>query len=1277
MEAKYGGKNCTGFPTSVEGCSKPPCPVHCSWSQWSDFNQCSMTCGLGTQQRVRNHMLKPLYGGSTCLGGESEVRDCQIAENCPIDCVWGDWSEWSRCSTTCGGGEKVKRRDIAVPASAGGSCMGTHSIRSSCSLLPCAITPTAYTSAPRDNSRQEPDNFDFQSNTDYYYFATIDNKPVGGQSLGCQADWMALPQGWELAPRDNAAVMIALRYCFETACVVLSNGDCIRTHCSDPPGTVVTSANGMPLDALTIERGWGEGELYRPKDCVGRMLIRKRNMFAPQPGEGMGRYNYKDYKGKFYATLDDIPYSDGTAGKQYGYLSVPAGWEVATRTNAAVLVIAKNSWGANTLVLANGDAIRTQLFGEGGKLWNSGELLSETVDIGDTAVTRYKPKNGNSRVLIVKDNPDYSPRGPGLENFVNVTFKGQNVFFGTIDDSSRSGSGLGYQHGYLALPSDDQHRPAEYPQEPWVVAQYTDEAVLAAEAGGWDTCKVCLGDGTALYTTNENVAGLEADTDCLDEGPANEYKPKEGCMRVLISLGVDTSPRRRSISHIVTYKAAEYATLDDRDPDATAEATCQQRYMLLPSNDNNQAWEIAPQFDDSIHVTESYFWGSHGLVMSDKHSRYTERAGSDKGRLWQTDDYTVEHHRYYKPVGCNAILLRLIPDQAAWDDQHQPPSSIEYAGITWAVMDGADHDETTKGCHRTFKMMPSGGWEIAPDQQESRYIAENYPWGTDGLVFNTGQAVYTQGSTGTAGEDWRSAELITDGSGASRTYKVGNCNERILIWQKPADWVNPPPTEIFYDLTITKGAEYSTLDNTAKDQTRIGCQRTYRSIPSDTRDSFSWEVAKDNSETMSIIDSYPWGTNVLVIAGGKAIRTSSYAPAGDVWNSYDSGCLDTSGDKYKPCCCSCKVLLRRLTNNYKGADPLFRRRRTPTNKYWYEDEKAWFATLDDTTDTSTSQGCQDDFSFAVEIEGVAGYVNLPVGWQIAPAGDGSKEVAASACWGTNEVIIKAAGTAGNAVRTGCANNPGQQNSANSLLHVDFEAVRWYKPNSCNKRILIMKEGPGYLATRRRRRRTATIRHNGCDYAVTSFIMPDSTEYSGRDQFQVIPPQDGDYPWTFAPVDTDATEAAQAARWGGASFVLVGEGSPVNSIGIKTQHYNEVWSWSSWISGDMYWPGKNFYWIWSLIDMWIGTGQFHNRRELVEGRWKFQRWDWWVHWSLPWETGYPSSLRRRSNEWTPTWWGSRILIRQQTASFQAHRRRASQKPWYQNAHHSQINPDWWR
>ena len=36
------------------------------------------------------------------------------------DCTWGDWSEWGGCTVTCGTGQSLRKRGVAVSAKYGG-----------------------------------------------------------------------------------------------------------------------------------------------------------------------------------------------------------------------------------------------------------------------------------------------------------------------------------------------------------------------------------------------------------------------------------------------------------------------------------------------------------------------------------------------------------------------------------------------------------------------------------------------------------------------------------------------------------------------------------------------------------------------------------------------------------------------------------------------------------------------------------------------------------------------------------------------------------------------------------------------------------------------------------------------------------------------------------------------------------------------------------------------------------------------------------------------------
>ena len=58
----------------------------------------------------------------------------------PVDCAWGDWSEYSACSVTCGGaGTQTRTRSKAVEASGGGfDCVGPTEETTSCNNGECS-----------------------------------------------------------------------------------------------------------------------------------------------------------------------------------------------------------------------------------------------------------------------------------------------------------------------------------------------------------------------------------------------------------------------------------------------------------------------------------------------------------------------------------------------------------------------------------------------------------------------------------------------------------------------------------------------------------------------------------------------------------------------------------------------------------------------------------------------------------------------------------------------------------------------------------------------------------------------------------------------------------------------------------------------------------------------------------------------------------------------------------------------------------------------------------
>ena len=96
-------------------------PKHCVTSEWSDWSSCSVSCGGGTQTRTRT-IIKPAENGGYCNVNLSETRQCN--ENyCPVDCKVSDWSNFGPCENINGVWKKTRTRTINIyPVGGGTSC---------------------------------------------------------------------------------------------------------------------------------------------------------------------------------------------------------------------------------------------------------------------------------------------------------------------------------------------------------------------------------------------------------------------------------------------------------------------------------------------------------------------------------------------------------------------------------------------------------------------------------------------------------------------------------------------------------------------------------------------------------------------------------------------------------------------------------------------------------------------------------------------------------------------------------------------------------------------------------------------------------------------------------------------------------------------------------------------------------------------------------------------------------------------------------------------------
>ncbi|UJR16349.1 hypothetical protein I4U23_003254 [Adineta vaga] len=89
------------------------------WGDFGDWSGCSSTCGEGYQYRKRHcfstHDKTKMISSDTCTGKAVDIQHCTITK-CPI---YGQWTPWTPCSKFCGIGVKQRNRSC-IPA--GSNC---------------------------------------------------------------------------------------------------------------------------------------------------------------------------------------------------------------------------------------------------------------------------------------------------------------------------------------------------------------------------------------------------------------------------------------------------------------------------------------------------------------------------------------------------------------------------------------------------------------------------------------------------------------------------------------------------------------------------------------------------------------------------------------------------------------------------------------------------------------------------------------------------------------------------------------------------------------------------------------------------------------------------------------------------------------------------------------------------------------------------------------------------------------------------------------------------
>ncbi|XP_051786484.1 uncharacterized protein LOC127528897 [Erpetoichthys calabaricus] len=128
------GMRCLGPTADLKPCPNlRECPVNGQWSEWSPWSTCTQLCsGIKRRIRVCNNP-PPSSNGQLCEGTPEETAACS-SEHCPIDGSWSLWSAWRPCPVTCGLAVVSRSRICNSPSAQNGgkTCQGQEYEEATC-----------------------------------------------------------------------------------------------------------------------------------------------------------------------------------------------------------------------------------------------------------------------------------------------------------------------------------------------------------------------------------------------------------------------------------------------------------------------------------------------------------------------------------------------------------------------------------------------------------------------------------------------------------------------------------------------------------------------------------------------------------------------------------------------------------------------------------------------------------------------------------------------------------------------------------------------------------------------------------------------------------------------------------------------------------------------------------------------------------------------------------------------------------------------------------------
>lgn len=153
----FGGQPCPDLDHTETCTDNPECPIDCQWSTWTTWQNCSVSCGVGQEERSRYRQTIAQHNGIACVGATKQTQACGMTSDgvitnpCPVHCAVSDWGSWGTCSQSCTFetivihndsriqhvGSQTRSRSVITEALHGGAICPSKQQTRQCNDTPC------------------------------------------------------------------------------------------------------------------------------------------------------------------------------------------------------------------------------------------------------------------------------------------------------------------------------------------------------------------------------------------------------------------------------------------------------------------------------------------------------------------------------------------------------------------------------------------------------------------------------------------------------------------------------------------------------------------------------------------------------------------------------------------------------------------------------------------------------------------------------------------------------------------------------------------------------------------------------------------------------------------------------------------------------------------------------------------------------------------------------------------------------------------------------------